>query len=287
VDKYRGRFAPSATGPLHLGSVFAALISFLDARYHNGVWLVRIDDLDRFRCSSEHAESILQCLLSFGMEPDEPVIYQSERLNQYAKKFIKLKESGQLYSCLCSRKSLPKSAYPGSCRSRKGQPLISDASVRIDSQALNLCFEDIYQGRIQLEHPGDFIIKRRDGLFSYQLACAIDEHIDGITQVIRGSDLLPSTVMQKFIAAELNQIAPSYGHFPVLTDRSGEKFSKQSFARATDTNQPGLSFYKIAELLLLSDSPKPSAPSTEWIGYFLSLGNPAGLIPRTYSLTAN
>ena len=88
MDKYRGRFAPSATGPLHLGSVFAALISFLDARYHNGVWLVRIDDLDRFRCSSEHAESILQCLLSFGMEPDEPVIYQSERLNQYAKKFM-------------------------------------------------------------------------------------------------------------------------------------------------------------------------------------------------------
>ena len=284
---YRGRFAPSATGPLHLGSIFAALISFLDARHHSGVWLVRIDDLDRFRCNSNHVKSILQCLLSFGLNPDEPVNYQSERLNQYAEKFTKLELSGQLYSCTCSRKSLPRSAYPGFCRSRKGLPLIPDASVRIDSQALTFHFEDSYQGKVQIEHPGDFIIKRRDGLISYQLACAVDEQIDGITQVIRGSDLLPSTIMQKFIATEFAQTGPSYGHFPVLTDRSGRKFSKQSFARPIDPNRPGLSFHKIAQLLLLSDSPKPSAPPTEWISYFLSLGNPARLIPKTYSLTAS
>ena len=268
---YSGRFAPSATGSLHLGSIFAALLSFLHAKQQHGQWLVRIDDLDEKRCNQSHSDEILHCLNAFGLESDKAVIYQSTRLTDYADALSTLERQSILYSCTCSRKSLPKGPYPGNCAHRLGQAFLADTAIRISTEELSTSVDDLLLGPQVTDRPGDFIVKRRDGLFAYQLACAVDEHIDSITDVIRGVDLLETTPMQCFIAERLGFASPNYGHFPVLIDSNGSKLSKQTFASPVDWRFPGTTYSKLAKLLLLKDTPSDRDTASIWLAFFQSV----------------
>ena len=271
MNSYRGRFAPSATGSLHLGSIFAALISFLHAKQRYGEWLIRIDDLDEKRCNQSHSDEILHCLSAFGLESDKPVIYQSNRLTDYADALQTLERQNILYSCTCSRKSLPKGPYAGNCAHRLGQTFLKDAAIRISTERLNTYINDSLLGPQITESPGDFIVKRRDGLFAYQLACAVDEHLDSITDVIRGIDLLESTPMQRFISERLELASPGYGHFPILINSDGAKLSKQTFASPVDWKFPGTTYSQLAKLLLLKDTPSDRDPASTWLSFFQSV----------------
>lgn len=281
---YRGRFAPSATGPLHAGSIFAALLSFCHARHAGGQWVIRIDDLDSLRCKPEYARDILSCLHAFALSSDAPPAYQSDRLAHYESAFSDLKRQGLLYACTCTRKELPRDGYPGTCRFRLGQPLSADCAIRLDTSTLSTEFKDLFRGPIQSDAPGDFIVRRRDGLFAYQLACAVDEALDRITHVIRGYDLIQSTPMQRHVATLCQLETPEYGHFPVLTDQNGHKLSKQTFAQAVDPTQPGDTFSQIARHLLLKDTPKARAKASVWIDYFIGLGDPVDWLPTESTL---
>ena len=275
MNVYRGRFAPSATGSLHLGSIFAALLSFLHAKQQHGQWLVRIDDLDEIRCSQSHSDEILHCLSAFELEWDKAVVYQSTRLKDYADALKTLERQKILYSCTCTRKSLPKGPYLGNCIHRLGKPFLKDAAIRISTRKLSTNVYDLLLGPQTTESPGDFIVKRRDGLFAYQLACAVDEHIDSITDVIRGVDLLESTPMQCFISERLGLVSPNYGHFPVLVGSDGVKLSKQTFASPVDWRFPSMAYSKLAKLLSLKDTPSDRDPASTWLTFFKSVTTPA------------
>jgi glutamyl-Q tRNA(Asp) synthetase len=278
LTDYRGRFAPSATGPLHLGSIFAALLSFLHAKHYGGQWLIRIDDLDEARCKQIYADEILRCLEAFALEPDIAVVYQRNRLEAYQEAFDSLKDLRVLYNCYCSRRSLPKGPYAGSCAHRLGQLLDEKWAIRMDTNDLDPDVYDLLLGDQQTERPGDFIVKRRDGIFAYQLACAVDEHLDQVTHVIRGIDLLTSTPMQRLIMSKLKYHQPSYGHFPVIIGDDGFKLSKQTFARPIDWSVPGKTYAALARLLVLNDTPAPEESAVIWRGYFQSLDDPQSLI---------
>jgi glutamyl-Q tRNA(Asp) synthetase len=222
---YRGRFAPSPTGPLHFGSLVAAVASFVDARAHDGVWLVRMEDVDTPRSVPGADRLILETLEAFGMASDEPVLYQSARTQAYAEALERLKQMGAAYPCSSSRKEAGEGAYPGTCRSGPkdlGHPL--SWRVRFDDPAL-----------------GDFVVRRSDGLFSYQLAVVVDDAAQHITHVVRGADLLDSTPWQNRLQELLGYPVPEYRHIPIVTNAAGEKLSKQTGAEPLDTrNAPEL-----------------------------------------------
>ena len=245
---YRGRFAPSPTGPLHFGSLVAALGSYLQARQARGQWLVRIEDIDQPRSVPGAADQILQTLEKLGLYWDEPVIYQSTRLSAYEQAFQLLKENGHIYPCSCSRSELqalqttPSAAheelhYPGLCRNGPTRPSETYAwRFRVPTQAIT--FIDQIQGKqaIQLQKSiGDFVIKRRDGLFAYQLAVVVDDAAQGITEVVRGTDLLSNTPRQIALQNALNLETPSYLHLPIAIDEHGRKLSKSNGATAVST----------------------------------------------------
>ena len=245
---YRGRFAPSPTGPLHFGSLVAALGSYLDAKHHHGTWLVRIEDLDTPRTVRGSADDILRTLEACGLHWDETVIYQSRRTAAYQAAFEQLRTDNLLYPCACSRKEIADSAlhgidgqiYPGTCR--KGVPAGREGRawrVRTDDQAIS--FDDALQGRItqHLESEiGDFVVKRADGLFAYQLAVVVDDAAQGITHVVRGADLLTSTTRQIYLQRLLGFATPAYTHLPIAVNAQGEKFGKQTLAAPVGANNP-------------------------------------------------
>jgi len=247
-SRYRGRFAPSPTGPLHFGSLVAAVGSYLDARHHHGIWLVRMEDLDTPRCVPGAADDILRTLDAFGLHSDEPVIYQSQRTAAYDEALQRLQDIGVAYPCCCTRKEISDSAllgiegavYPGTCR--HGIPAGREGRawrVRTDNKTIG--FDDALQGRISqhLESEvGDFVVKRADGLFAYQLAVVVDDAHQGITHVVRGADLLASTPRQIHLQGLLGLPTPHYMHLPVAVNETGEKLSKQTLAEAVDTAQP-------------------------------------------------
>ncbi len=244
---YRGRFAPSPTGPLHFGSLVAALASYLEARARGGAWLVRMEDLDPPREMPGAADHILRTLAAFGMESDEPVLYQSSRHAAYAEHWQWLREHAGLYACNCSRASLRAAAgagapgetgpvYPGTCR-RRPPADETDVAWRLPVDDVLIRFEDAVQGpqaQQLAREVGDFVLRRRDGLFAYQLAVVVDDAFQGITHVVRGSDLLASTPRQIFLQQRLGLPRPDYLHTPVATLAGGEKLSKQTGARPVD-----------------------------------------------------
>ncbi|HEY0665566.1 MAG TPA: tRNA glutamyl-Q(34) synthetase GluQRS, partial [Gallionella sp.] len=203
---YRGRFAPSPTGPLHFGSLVAAVGSYLDAKHHRGTWLVRMEDLDTPRCVPGAAEDILRTLDAFSLHSDEPVLYQSRRTAAYEEALQQLKDSGTAYPCCCTRKEIADSAlhgiegfvYPGTCRDGMAHQR-STPAWRVRTDDAPVAFEDGLQGA-QSQHLerdiGDFVVKRADGLFAYQLAVVADDAFQGITHVVRGADLMHSTARQ-------------------------------------------------------------------------------------------
>jgi glutamyl-Q tRNA(Asp) synthetase len=240
MENYRGRFAPSPTGPLHFGSLVAATGSYLDARSRGGEWLVRIDDLDSPRVIPGAADDILQTLEACGMEWDGPVVYQSARHDAYRHAVERLQQQGLVYPCSCSRREIADSAlpglegyvYPGTCRSglREGKRA---RAWRVRTERATAAFDDAVQGPVaqDLERDsGDFVVKRADGVYAYQLAAAVDDADQGITHVVRGADLLASTPRQIYLQRLLDLATPRYAHLPVAVNAQGEKLSKQTHA---------------------------------------------------------
>lgn len=247
LQPYVGRFAPSPTGPLHAGSLVAAMGSYLDCLQHQGRWLIRMEDLDPPREIPGAASAILRSLELHGFEWSGPVLYQSSRLERYQHALSVLQAAGQLYACRCSRKELaeyrartPKGpAYPGTCRNAK---LSKDSgwALRFKVPPGELVVSDRLQGEWREDVAiscGDFIVQRRDGLIAYQLAVVVDDAEQGITNVVRGCDLLDSTARQIRLQQALGYPQPAYLHLPLLLGTDGQKLSKQNGAAALDDGQ--------------------------------------------------
>ena len=243
-----GRFAPTPSGPLHFGSVVAAVGSYLDARSADGRWLVRIDDVDTPRAVPGAGEGILRTLESLGFEWDGPVVWQHQRTEAYEAALAQLREAGRVFGCACTRKMLadaPRTAdgavrYPGTCRDGL-PPGRSARAWRFRVPEAVVRFEDRIQGTIEEDLPadvGDFVLKRADGLFAYQLATVVDDAEAGVTDVVRGIDLMLSTPRQIAVQQALGLPTPRYAHLPVVVDAHGQKLSKQSLARAVDGFAP-------------------------------------------------
>lgn len=250
---YRGRFAPSPTGPLHFGSLVAAVGSFLDARHHQGQWLVRIEDLDTPRTIREAAVDIIGTLEAYGLHWDEEIIYQSQRTATYQAAFEQLQSRQHLYPCACSRKEIADSAlqhgdeliYPGTCRT--GLPTGKTARAwRVRVNDAHITFSDRLQGNITQDlanEVGDFVVQRADELFAYQLAVVVDDAAQGITDVVRGADLLYSTPRQIYLQRLLGFATPAYMHLPVAVNAQGEKLSKQTLARPVGKNSAATTLF--------------------------------------------
>jgi glutamyl-Q tRNA(Asp) synthetase len=256
---YRGRFAPSPTGPLHFGSLVAAVGSFLEARTQDGEWLLRMEDVDQPRCSMAAATEILRALEAFGFAWNGEVIWQSRRTEAYATALERLKAAGRVFPCSCTRRELADSAiapdgaaiYPGTCRA--GLPAGREARAwRLRVGDAWISFDDAIQGHIVSDlasEAGDFILLRADGLFAYQLAVVVDDAEAGITHVVRGADLLTSTSRQIFLQQCLGVPTPDYAHLPVAINAAGEKLSKQTRAAAVDVSRPGPALYAALDFL--------------------------------------
>lgn len=250
---YRGRFAPSPTGPLHAGSLVGALASYLDARAHGGSWLIRIEDIDGPRTVRGADRAILDTLARFGMESDEPPVWQSARTQRYEQAFERLEEAGIVYPCGCTRKEIADSlasaharhttlAYPGTCRRGLRGKVARAWRLRVpDGADAVVSFEDRWQGtQVQdlAAEVGDFVLKRADGQWAYQIAVVVDDDDQGITDIVRGADLLDSTARQIYLQRCLGMPTPSYLHVPVVENAQGEKLSKQTGAKALDADDP-------------------------------------------------
>ena len=261
--QYRGRFAPSPTGPLHFGSLVAAVGGYLDAKHHQGKWLVRIEDLDTPRTVKGAADQILGTLEAFGLHWDEEIIYQNQRTAAYEAAFQRLKQAGALYPCSCTRKEIADSAlqrgdelvYPGTCRRGIAQGKAARAwRVRVNDTTIN--FSDGLQGNISQDlasEVGDFVVLRADGLFAYQLAVVVDDAAQEITHVVRGADLLYSTPRQIYLQGLLGLATPTYAHLPIAVNAQGEKLSKQTLAQPVAKNDAASTLFDA--LLFLRQQP--------------------------------
>lgn len=273
---YIGRFAPSPTGPLHMGSLLAAVISFFDAKAHQGQWLVRIEDIDPPREQPGASDSILRTLEAHHLYWDKEVWYQSQRHDAYQAAIDQLLAQEAIYPCQCSRKQLSQFneqrsqfnaqlpnvlPHPEKCI----QPLNPNAPYALRAKPGNYDYQDLYQG-LQQGIDGHFVVKRRDQLFAYQLAVVVDDHEQNISHVIRGYDLLDSTPKQLLLYQALGYQAPVFGHFPVIVAENGQKLSKQNFAPAID-NQLALSNLQQVYRYLGLD-----IPETDHLTEFLEFG---------------
>jgi glutamyl-Q tRNA(Asp) synthetase len=234
---YVGRFAPSPTGSLHLGSLVAALGSFLDARHHNGRWLLRMEDLDTPRVVPGCADTILRTLEAFGLTWDDEVAWQSRRVDLYQSAASDLRTRGLTFECGCSRRMRLENedrGYPGTCRDKPPTTSPTATRFRIDDGVVTI--EDRFQGRCELpvREMGDVVIRRRDGIFAYQLAVVVDDAVQGITDVVRGADLLSSTAWQVCLQRGLDVIPPRYAHLPLVLEPDGAKLSKSRRSIALD-----------------------------------------------------
>ncbi len=252
---YVGRFAPSPTGSLHFGSLVAAVASYCDAKSNNGKWLVRMENVDKPREMAGGADDILHTLEAFGFEWHETIISQSQRSEIYEAYLNNLKRKGMIYACTCSRKEIADSSiltgidgaiYPKTCFNKAladsarekhtSESRLDTASWRINvNDAQKITFKDAIQGNIsqQLSRDvGDFVLKRKDGLFAYQLAVVVDDALQNITHVVRGADLLDSTPRQIYLQQRLDFTTPNYAHLPVAINAQGEKLSKQTLAKS-------------------------------------------------------
>lgn len=268
---YIGRFAPSPTGPLHFGSLFAAVASYLDARAHDGQWLLRIDDLDAPRCEPGADTDIIQAMAAHGLQPDGKIVWQQPNQAAYQAALQTLRDADLLYGCTCTRKGaaskaaelgLPHGVYPGTCR---------DAHIaEHDARALRLrlpggvlAFDDRFCGPQQHDSQGavgDPIVLRADGLIAYPLAVVVDDHAAGVTDIVRGADLLETTPAQIAVYNALGCPVPRYAHVPVQHDAAGNKLSKQHGAPAIDANKALANLQKVFAGLQLGaisgDSPE-------------------------------
>ena len=269
ADGYRGRFAPSPTGPLHAGSLVAALGSWLDARKNGGQWLLRIEDLDTPRCISGVDLQIQSQLLACGLFWDEEPSYQSRRQDLYQAALERLNSLQKLYPCSCSRQMIANAlanlgiqtprnqemVYPGTCRPEHRELYSQDEIAQTSHtwrvalpENCHIDFEDLvlgYQSQNLNQQLGDFVLRRNDGLFTYQLAVVVDDADQGITHIVRGEDLLSNTARQIYLQKLLGYATPLYKHLPLVLDEHGEKLSKQTLATQINTQDEK---YSLAEL---------------------------------------
>lgn len=293
ADGYRGRFAPSPTGPLHAGSLVAALGSWLDARKNQGKWLLRMEDLDTPRCIPGADQEILRQLLACGLNWDEEPSWQSKHQERYKKALEHLNTLQIIYSCTCSRQDIANAleaqgaftprnqeiVYPGTCRPQEIHPyenentLLAEVAWRLALPGdLTIHFEDVALGKQSQNlnrEAGDFVLRRRDGIFTYQLAVVVDDAEQGINSVVRGADLLNNTARQIHLQKILGYSTPTYLHLPLVLDEHGEKLSKQTLASAihTENDQQALQeLRKAAKHLGLRDLPDGKDTSiAEWL----------------------
>lgn len=269
--QYRGRFAPSPTGPLHAGSLVAALASWLDAKAHDGIWLVRIEDVDTPRCVPGADQTILQQLAACGLQADEPPVWQSQRSALYQQALDRLIAAQRAYGCACTRSEIAAAMqaaglhkarngeliYPGTCRTglhgktarawrlnTAGQAPVQWIDRRLGAQS-----QDVAQ------EVGDFVLKRADGLFAYQLAVVVDDAAQGISDIVRGEDLTDNTARQILLQQALGLPQPRYLHTPLVLAADGEKLSKQNGASALDTSSPAAALAALRQAALALDLP--------------------------------
>lgn len=255
-----GRFAPSPTGPLHLGSLLAATASYLDARSRGIPWYVRLDDLDTLRNDPGAEPAILRALEAHALHWDGSVTRQSEHVEEYAAALATLEARGELFYCACSRSDLHGArAYPGTCRQQRVPRPRRAVRIRVDDAVVT--FEDVVRGR-QIQPlaaaPGDFVVRRRDGIIAYQLATAVDDGAPGITRVIRGRDLLEVTGPQVLLMQRLGLEVPIYGHVPLLVNETGQKLSKQNLAPPVDPAAAAANLTRVLQALGLDPGPGAS-----------------------------
>ena len=236
---YRGRFAPSPSGPLHFGSLVAALASYLDAKTHQGSWLVRMEDIDTPRVVQGADSAILTALEKFGLHWDEKVEYQSQRHTLYQDTLVQLKPD--LYACNCTRKMIKQAGglYQGHCKSLALD--FNDHAIRLTQTHPVYQFTDLLQGQVNVHHDladEDYIVKRRDGLFAYQLVVVVDDIEQKISRVVRGADLLEPTARQISLFKQLGHTVPEYAHVPLAVTGPGFKLSKQNHAPAINIDDP-------------------------------------------------
>ena len=286
---YIGRFAPSPTGPLHAGSLVAALASWLDARAHGGQWLVRIEDVDSTRCLPGMDQTILQQLAACGLHSDQPPLYQSRRAQPYQQALEQLIASGHAYPCGCSRRDIELAlqhsgqlkprhgelVYPGTCRhGLHGKPARA-WRFRTDTQP-PLHWQDRRLGEQSQDvaaEVGDFILKRADGCFAYQLAVVVDDAAQGITDVVRGEDLADNTARQILLQHALHLATPRYLHTQLVLGANGEKLSKQNGAQALDTRDPLVALNRAAAALGLAVQQEPADALADWVTQWRCLYN--------------
>ncbi|HEY3698254.1 MAG TPA: tRNA glutamyl-Q(34) synthetase GluQRS [Spongiibacteraceae bacterium] len=262
---YVGRFAPSPTGPLHFGSLLAALASFLDARANNGQWLVRIEDIDPPRETPGAATAILRCLQAHALMWDGDVLYQSTRTEIYRQACAQLLEQRRAFYCTCSRLDLANNngVYSGRCRHCLERPR-QLCTIRLCTDALDIHFDDAIQASFTVNMArdiGDFVIYRKENLPAYQLAVAIDDAAQNITHIVRGFDLLDSTPRQIFLQHCLHLPTPHYAHIPVIANSQRQKLSKQTFARALNNANAVDNLLAALEFLRQPLPPKPHTKS--------------------------
>ena len=266
---YIGRFAPSPTGPLHFGSLVAAVASYCEAKTNQGKWLLRIEDLDKPREAKGAANTILRQLEAYGFEWDDNVLYQSQRISYYADALEILSNRHLIYPCTCTRKEIADSSnsigiegviYPGTCISQAIKVNVPQA-WRIKTGLQTISFNDAIQGKVSQnirQDIGDFILKRADGLFAYQLAVVVDDAAQGITHIVRGADLLDSTPRQIYLQQIMNYPHPSYAHVPVVCNEAGEQLSKQTLATPLNIEDVAQSLYLAFKFL--GQNPPASIP---------------------------
>ena len=321
MDKYRGRFAPSPTGPLHFGSLVAAVGSYLEARNRGGAWLVRMEDLDPPREQAGAADSILRTLEACGMAWDGDVMVQSRRSEAYRAALAQLETQGLVYVCGCSRREIadshqtyaqPRGAhdtplarasgraaggegkpdgaliYPGTCRNGLAPGKVARATrVRVGDAVIE--FEDSVQGKIRQDlaaEVGDFVLLRADGLCAYQLAVVVDDAEQGITDIVRGADLLDSTPRQIYLQQGLGLSTPRYLHLPAAVNAAGEKLSKQTRAAPVDARDPVPALAQVMQFLGQSPPEELSRESLSGFWAWALAHWDAGRIPRRICLPA-
>lgn len=289
--RYIGRFAPSPTGPLHAGSLVAALASWLDARAQRGQWLVRMEDVDTPRCVPGADQRILQQLASCGLVSDAPVMWQSQRNEAYQAALNRLMAKGWAYPCGCSRKEIEDAqalmghtrarhqaaVYPGTCRNGLNgktarawrlnvQRVIADLNLSVPC-----LWQDRWLGPQQqdvAQEVGDFVLRRADGLWAYQLAVVVDDGAQGITHIVRGADLTDNTARQIVLQRALDLPTPSYMHTPLVWGDNGEKLSKQNGAEALDLSDPLQALAQAAKVLgLQTQQSSVTAALAEWTAH--------------------
>ncbi|MCO4837816.1 MAG: tRNA glutamyl-Q(34) synthetase GluQRS [Oceanospirillaceae bacterium] len=248
---YVGRFAPTPSGALHFGSLVAAVASYLDARANNGSWLVRIEDLDPPRTAPGSIDAILCCLDRFGLHWDGPLMFQSQRQGAYLDALAELTKQGRIYACSCSRAQFQANPLYN-CTCLTNPPAEKEVALRITLPSINVTINDTIIGS-QTQHladtVGDFVVQRKDQLFSYQLAVVVDDAEQKISHVIRGSDLYHQTPAQTWLQRCLSYNQPTYGHLPIITNDQGQKLSKQNLAAALDLSKAPALLSEVLERL--------------------------------------